>query len=91
MTQFPHRYTTLPGHDPSKVRQITCPALSALLAEKAPLVTQLSLASQQLRGMLDAGELDALPSDTRMQIVGLSIFLAGAAARVPEATGNGSK
>jgi hypothetical protein len=78
----PHSFTTLPGHDPSKVRPITCPHLSALLSDDAPLVTQLRTASQQLRGMLDAGELDALPSDTRMQIVGLSIFLAGAAARV---------
>jgi hypothetical protein len=77
-----HEYATLPGHDPSKVRGYTAPTLCGLLSDAKPLPDQLRTASEQLRGMLDAGELDALAPDTRVVFVALAMFLHGAAARV---------
>lgn len=79
--QFPHAFTTLPPTDMEKVRGFTSPTMSGLLSDNAPLSDQLRTASQQLRGMLDGGELDALASDTRVAFVALAIFLHGAAAR----------
>ena len=74
----------LPGHDQSKVRGFTSPTLSGLLSNNAPLPDQLRTASEQLRGMLMTGELDALPEDTKLVFVALAMFLNGAAARMAE-------
>jgi hypothetical protein len=74
----------LPGHDQSKVRGFTSPTLSGLLSNNAPLPDQLRTASEQLRGMLMAGELDALSEDTRLVFVALAMLLNGAAVRVGE-------
>jgi hypothetical protein len=56
--------------------------LCGLLSNNAPLPDQLRTASEQLRGMLMAGELDALPEDTKLVFGAMAMFLNGAAARV---------
>ena len=74
MNQFPHRHTTLPGHDPSKVR--TAADFLALPDDPAdhPDLRAVRCA-EQLAGMLAAGELDALPADTRRLIAQLPMVM----------------
>lgn len=74
MTLFPHRYTTLPGHDPSKIRT----AADALALPDDPVDhpdIRAVRCAEQLAGMLAAGELDALPDDTRRMIAQLPMVL----------------
>jgi len=74
MTLFPHRFTSLPGHDPSKVR--TAADYLALPDDPAdhPDIRAVRCA-EQLAGMLAAGELDALPDDTRRLLTQLPMVL----------------
>ena len=47
-----------------------------------PLSRQLDTAARQLSAMHNAGELAALPDDTRVTLAALALFLMGAADRV---------
>jgi hypothetical protein len=74
MDQFPHRFTTLPGHDPSKVRT----AADFLSHPDDPADhpdIRATRCAEQLAGMLAAGEMDALPDDTRRMIAQLPLVL----------------
>ena len=74
MNQFPHRFTTLPGHDPNKVRG----AADYLAMPDDPADhpdLRAVRCAEQLAGMLAAGELDALPADTRRLIAQLPMVM----------------
>lgn len=79
--QFPHAFTTLPGHDPSKVR--TAADFLALPdnPDDHPDIRATRMA-EQLAGMLAAGELDALPDDTRAILAQMPMALLDMAGNV---------
>ena len=63
------------------------PISCAMLSDDAPLSEQLRTMAEQLAGMMQSGEFDALSVDTRFQITTLRMGLAVAAVRARETVG----